>query len=132
MRDIFLGNIAAWEAYVKRPLAERAAYFAEMYPPALRRHLLLLTLDFNPYYAPRDEIKATAWRASWAQLRSDMRQIPDLRWVSLTGTQGELQDDDFADLGHMTVHGQRLLADAVADNLLSPGGWFGPKTVLAK
>jgi hypothetical protein len=132
MREIFTDNLTAWEAYVKRPLTERAAYFAEMYPPALRQRLLMLTLDFNPYYAPRDEAKASAWRASWVQLRADMRRMPDLRWVSLTGSQGELHDDDFSDLGHLTVHGQRVLAEAVGDNLLSPGGWFGPKLAPAK
>ena len=132
MREVFRANVDAWVAYVKRPLAERAAYFAEMYPPALRSHMLLLTLDFNPYYAPRDEIKAMAWRTSWVQLRADMRQISDLRWVSLAPSQGEMQQDDFSDLGHLTVHGQQLLADAVADNLLSPGGWFGPKIAIAK
>jgi len=129
LRGIFIANQAARDHYLQRSLEERAAYFADMYPTRLRSHLLLLTLDFNPYYAPHeDAAKMKVWRGMWAQLRADMIRIPDLRWVSLTGSDGRMEVDDYVDLGHLTSRGQRRLGDAVAENLLAPGGWFDPAT----
>jgi hypothetical protein len=113
--------------YVLRPFAEREAYFAEMYPTTQRARLLVLTLDLNPYYAPTtDKELMDTWRDNWKRLRADMALIPDLRWVSLTGADGGLQVDDFLDLGHLTVGGQRRVAETVAANLIGPGGWFDP------
>lgn len=127
MSEIFFSHIPAQKAYLQRPLAERAAYFAELFPSSLRSRLLLLTSDFNPYYAPRNnKEKMKEWSENWVQLRKDMAQITDLRWVSVTGANGELQIDDFIDLGHLTPQGQRKLAGVVADNLIAPGGWFAP------
>lgn len=127
MSEIFFNHIPAQKAYLQRSLADRSAYFAELFPPSLRSHLLLVTSDFNPYYAPHNnKEKMKEWAENWEQLRTDMAKITDLRWVSITGSDGELQVDDFIDLGHLTPQGQRKLADAVADNLLAPGGWFAP------
>ena len=129
MAAIFLANLTARQTYVQRPLAERAAYFEEMYPSRLRSHLLLLTVDFNPYYAPhQDPTAMRTWRTMWADLRTDMARIPSLRWVSLSASNGQMEVDDFIDLGHMTPHGQHRLAEAVAGNLLGPGGWLNPAT----
>lgn len=129
MAGYFQDHLAAREIYVQRPLEDRRAYFADMFPTAQRSHLLLLTLDFNPYYAPHDDpIKMASWRTVWTKLRADMAQIPDLRWVSLTGSAGELRQDDYLDLGHYTINGQRRLAEAVAQDLIAPGGWFDSAT----
>ena len=76
-----------------------------------------------------DEAKMKSWRESWIRLRSDMAQIADLRWLSLTAAQGETEVNDFMDLGHMTPQGQSRLANAVAEKLLASGGWFGPETL---
>jgi hypothetical protein len=129
MRRLFLNNLLARQKYVHRPFAERAAYFGDMYPVSHRSHLLLLSLDLNPYYAPSDdpELKPV-WADNWQRLRADMSRIPDLRWVSLTGADGAMQIDDFIDLGHLTVKGQRCVAETVAANLTGPGGWFDSAT----
>lgn len=125
MRLIFSNRITAQKADLERPLSTRAAYFSELFPSSLRSHLLLLTPDVNPYYAPtNDRGKMKTWFENWERVRKEMAQITDLRWVSLTASHGELQVDDFIDLGHLTPQGQQRLADAVADNLVGPGGWF--------
>ena len=133
MAEIFFANLTARQTYGQRPLADRAAYFEEMYPARLRSHLLLLTVDFNPYYAPHQDAAAMrTWHKMWADLRTDMARLPSLRWVSLTASNGEMAVDDFIDLGHMTPHGQRLVAEAVAGNLLGPGGWLNAATTGAE
>jgi hypothetical protein len=105
------------------------AYFAGMFPGPQRNHLLLLTLDFNPYFAPQtDNAAMNVWRTQWTKLRANMARMPDLSWVSLTGSAGELGVDDYVDLGHLNIPGQRKLAEKVADKLLAPGGWFDPAT----
>ncbi len=125
MRLISFNRITAQTTDLERPLAKRVDYFSEMFPSSLRSHLLLLTPDVNPYYAPtNDPEKMKAWFDNWDKVRKDMAQITDLRWVSLTASHGELQVDDFIDLGHLTPQGQQRLADTVAANLLGPGGWF--------
>lgn len=127
MSEIFYNQCGEEAKYLQLPLAERAAYFEEIFPSSLRGNLLLLTSDYNPYYAPRNNSqKITEWRENWVQLRKEMAQISDLRWVSITSADGEFDIDDFVDLGHLTPQGQRKLADAVADNLLASSGWFTP------
>lgn len=129
MRGYFLSHQKARASYVEQPRTTREAYFAEMFPSPLRSHLLLLTLDFNPYYAPHeDAAQLETWRTMWAKLRAEMAQIPDLAWVSVTGSAGDLKVDDYLDLGHLTVAGQRKLTETVATKLLAPGGWFDPAT----
>lgn len=196
MREIFFNQSAEEALYLQQPLEERTAYFAETFPSLLRSRLLLLTTDYNPYYAPpnnkeittyhqcqplnhkgkwqewaehvtylaellplslrkyllllatdynpypkpsynqekiknnscypplNNEEKLQEWSTNWVKLRKDMATITDLRWLSITASNGEMQVDDFMDLGHMTPQGQQKLANAVADNLLAPGGWF--------
>ncbi len=127
MSGFFLAHLGARHTYIQRPWQERAAYFEEMYPSRLRSHLLVLSGDFNPYYAPHQDATAmNIWRTIWDQLRADMARIPNLRWVSYSGSNGLMQVEDFIDLGHMTPHGQQRVAEAVAGNLLGKGGWFDP------
>lgn len=127
MRGYFRSFLTMREKYIHTPLADRAAYLAEMYPADQRSRLLLFTLDLNPYYAPHeDPALIETWREIWARLRTDMAQIPDLRWVALSGSNGELEVNDYADLGHLTPSGQRRLANTVAEKLLGPDGWFDP------
>jgi hypothetical protein len=127
MRMYFLNHQAARSKYVQQGPSGHAAYFAEQFPAAQRSHLLLLTLDFSPYYAPHDDaVQLATWRSMWADLRREMAQFTDLNWVSLTGSAGELEVDDYLDLGHLTVSGQHKLAETVAAKLLAPGGWFDP------
>jgi hypothetical protein len=127
MQTYFLNHLAARSKYVRQDRSAHEAYFSEIFPPPLRSRLLLLTLDFNPYYAPHhDEVQMGIWRSMWADLRREMDQIPDLNWVSLTGSAGDFGVDDYLDLGHLTVSGQRKLAAAVAAKLTGPGGWFDP------
>jgi|GEM_PF-3117806 len=129
MRGYFLSHQAARASYVKQPHSTHASYFAEMFPAPSRSHLLLLTLDFNPYYAPHEDSAAMdTWRTMWVKLRADMADLPDLPWLSLTGSAGDMEADDFVDLGHLTVSGQSKLAAAVANKLLGTGGWFDPAT----
>jgi lysophospholipase L1-like esterase len=125
MRLIFDNRITAQAIDLEHPLAKRIDYFSELFPSSLRGNLLILTFELNPYYAPQnDSAKMKAWFVNWEKVRKEMAQITDLRWVSLTASHGELQVDDFMDLGHLTPKGQQRLADAVADNLVGPGGWF--------
>lgn len=125
MRDIFRFHLIARQKYLQRPLVQREAYLAEIYPPAVRSHLLLITCDMNPYYAPAQEAGLMqTWHDNWRQLRADLARQTDLNWVGLTCADGGLKIDDFCDLGHLTISGQQRLAEAVADKLLAPGGWF--------
>jgi len=127
MRGYFSSFLTMRDNYVQRPLLERAEYFARMFPADQRSHLLLFTLDLSPYYAPRSDVaRMDTWRTMWAKLRTDMALIPNLSWVSLTGSAGELEVDDYVDLGHLTPSGQRRLAEVVGDKLTGPGGWFDP------
>lgn len=127
MSGYFLSHQDKRHKYIATLLAPRRAYLDAMYPPAHRSHLLLLTLDFNPYYAPaKDPEQMQIWRTMWAKLRQDMATFTDLNWLALTGSDGGLATDDYVDLGHLSVPGQQRLADAVADRLLAPGGWFDP------
>ena len=127
MSGYFAAHLKYRSDYVQRPFADRAAYLADMYPPAERSHLLLLTIDFNPFYAPQaDAASMETWRSMWRSLRRDMARLPDLRWVGLTAADGVMQADDYMDLGHFTPAGQRRIAETVADMLLMPGGWFNP------
>lgn len=129
MQGYFLAHQEARQKYIMTPLSDRRAYFEKMYPSSQRSHLLLLTLDFNPYYAPHEDPEAMkTWRSIWEKLRAEMGQISDLNWVSLTGALGELEVDDFFDLGHLTISGQQKLAKQVAAHLLAPGNWFDPET----
>lgn len=127
MSGYFLSHQAARHKYIQTPLAQRRAYLDKMYPPAERGHLLLLTLDFNPFYAPKnDPAQMQVWREMWAQLRRDMAMLPDVNWVAVTGSDGGLGTDDYVDLGHLSIPGQQRLAQSIADKLLAPGGWFDP------
>ena len=125
LANLFSAHVEAQERYVKRPFADLAAYFATIYPAEVRSHLILVTLDYNPHFAPwSDPEKIRVWRANWEKIRSEMPRMADLQWISLTGADGGLSPDDFSDLGHLTVRGQAKLASAVTDNLTAAGGWF--------
>lgn len=129
MRGYFLAHQEARQKYVMSSLSDRQAYFQKMFPSSVRSHLQLITLDFNPYYAPHEDKPAMEiWRTMWAKLRTDMSNISDLAWIAVTSSDGDLKVDDYADLGHLTVSGQRKLAERIADRLLAPGGWFDPET----
>ncbi len=126
--EILANRIHAQSAYLKLPLRQRTDYFSEIFPLSVRKNLLLLTLDLNPYYVMNsDQDNLKLWTLNWKTLRRDMQQIDNLRWVSLSSPLDEFQINDFMDLGHLTPQGQKRIADKVADSLISPGGWFAVK-----
>ena len=125
VRGHFLVYQNARANYLNLTASSQEAYFAEMFPGEQRRRLLLLTLDFNPYFAPQtDNVARETWRTQWTRLRANMARMSDLTWVSLTGSAHELEVDDYFDMGHLTIGGQHKLAEKVADRLLAPDGWF--------
>lgn len=129
MRQIFSGNLDAWVKYLDRPFLARKAYFDEIFPQLQRSHLLLLSLDFNPYYAPyADKARMKQWHEVWRQIVTEMDKVDGLSWLSVSSARGEFEENDFMDLGHLTPRGQAKLANKVADKILSLSGWVSPRS----
>lgn len=119
MKKIFVGQEEARKIYLEEPFEKHQKYFEEMFPTSQRSHLYLLTLDFNPFYAPGQD---TSFNSTWASnrraLSQQMKQIPDLKWISLSASQGDFEIDDYIDLGHLTPNGQFKLATSVSEFIL--------------
>ena len=129
MKKIFEGQEKARQIYLKEPFEKHRRYFLEMFPTSHRSHLFLLTLDFNPYYAPLNDIsKNSNWAINRRHLKRQMAQMPDLKWISLSSSQGDFEINDFIDLGHLTPSGQFKLATAVSNFVLNPPFWLEQKT----
>lgn len=129
MKKIFEGQEKARQIYLNEPFEKHRRYFLEMFPTSHRSHLFLLTLDFNPYYAPLNDIsKNSNWAINRRELKHQMGKIPDLKWISLSSSQGDFEINDFIDLGHLTPSGQFKLATAVSNFVLNPPFWLEQKT----
>jgi hypothetical protein len=117
-RTMSLNELNYRHTWLSKPFAERREYLAQAYPPMVRDHLLLFSLDWNPYYAPgNDSSLMSRSQEDWKQLRREMATL-DLNWVSLTYALDQVPLDDFADLGHLTPQGQEHLAGVIAPSLL--------------
>lgn len=127
LQKVFVSFLENRRAEMERPSADRKAYFDRVFPPGTRGHLLLISLDLSPHYAPinQPELMET-WRNNWRHLRAEMANFPDLRWLSITGADGGMTTGDFLDAGHLTVAGQQHLAQAVAAEIAARGGWLDP------
>ena len=125
MNGYFEAHEEARLKYLERSINDRTAYFDRVYPKELRSHLMLLTLDFNPYYATiSNKAKMNQWADLWIKLRRDMLNIKDLKWLSITSALDEQHVDDFVDLGHMTIPGQKVLANNVANYITNNTNWL--------
>jgi hypothetical protein len=129
MKKIFLGQEKARQIYLEEPFEKHQRYFLEMFPATQRANLFLLTLDFNPFYAPfNDTTKNSQWASNRRELGREMERMPDLRWISLSASQGNFEVNDYIDLGHLTPSGQFKLASAVSNFVLNPPFWLERET----
>lgn len=124
MQNIFLAQIEARQKYIESDKAARDKYIELMYPLELRKNLLLLTLDMNPYYVrelPRSRI--IEWKEQWLTLAKDMQDYSKLNWVNLTSANDDFTINDYMDLGHLTPSGQAKLASRVSKVILEKTNW---------
>jgi hypothetical protein len=105
--------------FVDRPPNEIRDFFDDEFRPAFRDRLLLVSIDLNPYFAPRGDPGALeTWARHWRTLTERMAEVRGLDWTALVASRGELSENDFIDLGHLSVPGQAKLAQRVAVALL--------------
>jgi len=129
MKKIFVDQEKARQVYLNEPFEKHQNYFKEMFPSSQRTNLYLLTLDFNPYYAPnQDTTINSAWARNRKVLNKAMEKIPDLKWISLSGSQGDFEINDYIDLGHLTPNGQSKLATSVYQFILDHPFWNHQET----
>lgn len=128
MRHIYKSLQKARHEYLQTPVEDRKKYFDEIFPIAMRDHLLLLTIDLNPYYASSDGPDyAKIMNGDWSQIKSNMSQIPKMNWLALTASMGDMTINDYMDLGHLTPQGQEKLSLAVDSYITNRLGWFPVK-----
>jgi hypothetical protein len=129
MKKIFVEQEKARQVYLNEPFEKHQNYFEEIFPASQRTNLYLLTLDFNPYYAPnQDTTINSAWARNRKVLNKAMEKIPDLKWISLSGSQGDFEINDYIDLGHLTPNGQSKLATSVYQFILDHPFWNHQET----
>lgn len=117
MRGIHRALMEALGKFVEPSADGIQEFFDGNYGQSYRSRLLLVTVDWNPYFGPRDRSTEVVNRQHWQLLRERMASVSGLNWISLLAGLGELSVDDFVDLGHLSVPGQARLAEVVAKAL---------------
>lgn len=118
MRNIYWAIVQRLEELVEHPDSVRRL-FDEEYGVAFRDRLLIVVTDLNPYFSlPAETSTLSARNAYWQTLRDRMKEVSGLNSTAMTAGGGELSMDDFVDLGHLSVAGQKKLAERVAAELV--------------
>jgi hypothetical protein len=116
MRDIHSALMDDLGKFVET--ADRSkTFFDAAYEQAYRSRLMLVVVDWNPYYGSMDRSAELINQQHWRLLRERLAAISGLNSVSLLAGLDELSVNDFVDLGHLSVPGQARIAEVVAKAL---------------